>query len=327
MLAYLYTALASLVLVSTSLYAQQDVVTIIAGNIRRDTADAVFTQHKIEAGLALALESTGKYRYVTSATRDSLGAAARTEQGSVIKVKDVAALAGGTAAVFASCLRVGNVIRAEVSIIDGEEFENQHYGIGFDIMRLRNADGSPLPDPAILRAMQRALCRALSNNDLYNSAPGGFNTRPTDVVAVGGIAFVDSTSLPPWNLFKDKITVSYDMVETIIHECANDSNRTIIDVESRDAMYAVGGLYMTENYNPITETELGILSRYEADFVITGSLVRTDKGATLNLQHNRLGPNLVLIPLLRSSVPVATDSKTAIRDAVRVAVRQLYGGA
>jgi hypothetical protein len=296
-------------------------------DIRRDANDSLFTPTKIEAGLALALDLAGGFRFIPSATRDSIARTVFTERGQQMSLKEITALAGGKAAVFTSCLRMGNLIRTEVNMVIGDSLTTQKYGIGYDLMRLRTEEGRPLPDPAILRAMQRAICNGWENDTLYRNAPEGLRTRPTELVAVGGITFVDSTSMPQWNLFKDKIAVSYDIVETIVHECANDSLRTVVDVESRDVMYASAGLYMTENYNPITETELGILAKYEVGFYITGTLTRNEKGATLNLQYSRLGPNMTMIPLLRSSVPVTTDSKVAIRDAVRVAVRQMFGGA
>mgnify|MGYP001627274676 CR=1 FL=1 len=302
----------------------QERLPVMMADMRRDTTDTLFSAAKVEAGLALALELSGRFRFIPSAVRDSIARTVLTERGQQLTLKDITTLSGGKAALFASCFRMGNLLRAEVNMVVGDELNEQRYGIGYDIIRLRTDAGKPLPDPAILRAMQRALCKGWSNDTLFANAPDGFRTRPTELVAVGGITFVDSTSLPPWNLFKDKITVSYDMVQTIVHECINDSMRTVVDIESRDAMYAAGGMYMTENYNPITDTELATLAKYEVGFYITGSLVRNDKGALLNLQYSQLGPNMIMVPLLKSSVPVTTDSKTAIRDAVRVAVRQLF---
>lgn len=295
-------------------------------DIRLDSTDTLFSRSKVEAGLALALDLTGRYNLIASEYRDSVAREIMKVPGTQLSLKDLAGVCNASSAVFASCLRIGNLLRTEFNIIAGPTFTQQRYGIGFDIIRLRTENNGLLPDPAILRAMQRAACVAHNDHDLYSEAPQGLRARPTELVAVGGIHFVQPPAEQPWSLFSEKVTVSYDVVETIVHECSNDSTRTIVDVETRDAIYAQSGLYMVENYNPISENELGILARFEVQFFITGTLRRTDKGALLELQYSRLGPDATLIPLLKSSVPISTDSKVALRDAVRVAVRQLFTG-
>lgn len=301
-------------------------VRVLMGELRVDSTDVLISPYKLEAAVALAFDLADEGTIVPTHIRDSV-ARAHVTSSTGFTLAQITRLCGASSTVFASCLRVGNLIRAEVVRYSGDSLDRRDYGVGYATIRFRKGADSLLADPAILQAVQRALATMLRRDDIYEKTDPPFNVRPTTLVSVGGIEFTNRAEGDPWGLFTDRITVSYDMAATVVESMIDDSLFTIVDLDTRDSLFKRAGMFYTENYNSTTEDELGVLAAFEVGTVITGTFQRTGKGATLTLRLSSIRrDDLSLVLLREATVPVEADSKLAIRDAVAVAIRNLRAG-
>lgn len=72
---------------------------------------------------------------------------------------------------FARIDRLENILRAEVTIVTGDAFKTRNQGKGYALIRFRNEKYDKLvEDPAVLTALQRALCVALLDSNLYKDS-------------------------------------------------------------------------------------------------------------------------------------------------------------
>ena len=148
---------------------------------------------------------------------------------------------------------------------------------------------------------------------------------PTELTAVGGITFTNDADAQPWEIFKQKVAVSYDIAQMIAHGLANATRFTAVDIETRDTMYAMLGLHLTENYNQVSAIELQQLARFEVSHLVTGTLQRTGQGAVLTLTLNRITADERFTPLRSVKDELTEDTKVALRATVERAIARLIG--
>ena len=313
-----------MLLVTATSWSQQSVQKVMIGGIRHDTSDNLISQYKVEAALAIALELTGRYSLVQNSTRDSVVATMKSDS---VSAQSAADRLGAELITFCSIARVANLIRMEVVIVGGEGWVINTSGVGYATSFLvSDSSKQRIVDPAILAATQRALCIALLDSTLYQSADSGLQVRPTQLTAVGGMEFVVPTEgLAPWSVFKEKIAASYDAVSTVVAALRQHPSITVIDLESRDSLYAAAGLFMVENYNALSGIELNTLKGFEVTHVITGRFVRVRGGAEITLMLNEIKPDASFSSIRSASSTVNVDTKLAFQDGIRSCLRQLFG--
>lgn len=299
-----------------------DTQRFIIGRINIDSTDRAFTAGKVEAGTSVALSLTPSLRLVPNVVRDSLLATIPTSSGTVA---DAVRATHARGALFITTRRVANLVRTEVVVTSGSELKEQGRGVGYGLLRYKNsADESAIADPAILASIQRALCVALNDSALYATAESDFRVMPTSLLALGGMEFVDTTQQKVWNLFADKLLVSYDGAETIANEASNLEKMTLIDLETRDSMYVKAKLYVVENYKTLSVTEINVLRAFDVRHVIIGKLVRTLQGAELTLQLCEF-VSPVSYKAVRSVTELcAEDSKESFRSTIKAAMHRLF---
>ncbi len=286
---------------------------VIAGNVSGDSADAIVTSGKIEAGLALAIGAARQYRYLSTVHRDSI---VDSMSGNTVTFADVAASAGASAICFARTRRFVNLVRTEITWVDSTNFTRSRPGEGLAAVRYEG-DSGLVADPAILASQQRALMKALGDSTLYEDLDTGLRTLPAHVVAVGGIVFdADSSIMPPWDLFRGSTLVSYDLAQTVVHELQDRDNLTIVDLDTRDSMYALAGLLMIANDRPVANTELRIMRLFAIDHIVIGTFTRESDGAALMLQWCSVEPDGSYSVLEESRAHVAEDTVSDVRGAV-----------
>lgn len=295
---------------------------VMIGNLVVDTLDAAVTSGKVEAAMALAASLSERYRYASTFTRDSIVRAERPN-GTGITVMEAADILRAQYVAFLSVRRLQHIVRAEVVLRNVHKPADDDRGIGYAALHFHHVDESVLADPAILSAVQQAMAVALNDSAMFALVDSGMRARPTMLTAVGGITFENDPTLLPWDLFKERVTASYDMVETIVHEMLASDKFTVIDVETRDTLYALFGLHMIENYSPVTAIELSFLHDFDVTRLITGTVRRTLQGASLRLALNRVDANGRYTELHSTTQVVADDTKDAIRKAVVQAVMKL----
>lgn len=309
------------VLLSTGIMAQ--VQRVMIARLDHDTADVALQPSKLIDGLALACELTKQYAVVPVEIRDSVAA----RIGDSATYQRVADSLRAEIIVFCSVARIANLVRSELVVAGGEGFTFSTSGVGYGVTFLQSDTlGSMLLDPAVLSSMQRALCAALRDSNLYAAANEGLRTRPSSLLSIGGITFVP----PPeefvtWSTFKEKVPASYDIVQTAVAALRHRDDYTVVDIDSRDSMYAKGGLHFVENYNQVTPTELKILRAFDIATILTGRYERISEGARLTLFLQSIESNGALKTITSGTSLVEVDSKLALQDGVRACLRQIFG--
>lgn len=307
--------------VSSGLTAQ--VQRVMIARLEHDSADAALQPSKLIDGLGLAFELTKQYAVIPVEIRDSVAA----RIGDSATYQRVADSLRAELIVFCSVARIANLVRSEIVVAGGDGFTFSTSGVGYGVTFLQSDTlGSMLLDPAVLSSMQRALCAALRDSNLYASAGEGVRARPASLLSIGGISF----ATPPeeyvtWSTFKEKVPASYDITQTAIAALRNLDDYTVIDMDSRDSMYAKGGLHFVENYNVVTPTELKILRAFDIVHILSGRYERIAEGARLTFFLQSIEPNGALKTIRSGSTLVEVDSKLALQDGVRACLRQIFG--
>lgn len=303
--------------------ASAQVQRVMVASFNYDTTDSALQPPMLFAGLSLALELTKQYAVIPMDVRDSMAA----RIGDSATYQRVADSLKAEIIVFCSVARIANLVRSEIVIAGGDGFTFTTSGVGYGVTFLRSdSTGGMLYDPAILSSMQRALCAALRDSNLYAAADVSLRTRPTSLLSVGGIFFVP----PPddfvtWSTFKEKIAASYDMMQTSVAALRYRDDYTIIDDVSRDSMYAKDGLYFVENYNSVTQQELKILRAFDVAHILTGRYERVADGARLTMYLQSIEVNGSVKTIKSGSAVVPVDSKLALQDGVRACLREIFG--
>lgn len=291
-----------------------------------DSLDAAMTVGKAEAALALAVGLSGQVEYVPTAIRDSLVRAAQVPQ-SQLTALGAANIVNARLLVFMTMRRLHHLVRTELIVIDVTSPGTQRRGVGYATLRHHHSDETVLADPAMLASTQRAFAIAMGDSTMYikTGVDSAFHVRPTQLTAIGGFPFRNDPTAQPWELFKQKVAVSYDLAQSVAHGLANAEGFTVVDIETRDTMYAMLGLHLTENYNDVSAIEIQQLSRFEVTHLVSGSLQRTDQGAMLTLTLNRILPDERYIPVRSVEEALVQDTKIALREAIERAVGRLLG--
>lgn len=296
-----------------------DKAVLLIGKVSVDTADTVISAAQIEMALMIAAEHGTAYVTMPSFVRDSL---LRKKGLGQLTLADAAKALSADAIAFVTTLRVGNLVRSELVISAGLNYDLSRRGIGYAVLRNRS-DSTMVSDPAVLASIQRALCNVLGDTALYSRADSILRVWPTALTAVGGIAFVPKEGLPVWSLYKEKVIASYDAIQNVVHTAMNDPRTTILDVETRDLMYSRAGYYLVENDDPASSVELRILKAYDVERIIQGRIVQKSASVLeLELQLFDLTPERTSI-VRSTQVNITEDTKDALTKAVITATKQL----
>jgi len=302
--------------------AQQRTQRVMIGGIQYDSADVLINPTKLETGLTIALEATQKYRLICNQMRDSI----LRKRPNTLSVLQAADAVGAELIVFCNVGRIANLVRSEVIVLGGDGFIVNVRGVGYGTTSLeRDTSGTAIADPAILSSLQRALCVALNDSSLYSRADTVLRVRPTALAAIGGIEFKQpSSDLGTWSLFKEKVPASYDAAQLIVEALRGCDDVTLIDLDTRDSIFAKARLFMIENYNATTAAELNVLSAFEISHLVSGTIERIRGGAICTLSFDEITPQKTLRQIKRAEGVVAVDSKAALKDGVREALQKLF---
>lgn len=292
---------------------------LLVGKVSVDTADTVINAAQVETALMIAADNGTAYVTMPSFVRDSL---LRKQGLGQLTLADAAKALGADAIAFVTTLRVGNLVRSELVISAGLNYDISRRGIGYDVLRKRS-DSTMVSDPAVLASLQRALCNVIGDTALYSNAESVLRVRPTVLTAIGGIAFVPKEGLPVWTLYKEKIVAAYDAVQNVVHTAMRDPRTTMLDVETRDMIYSRAGYYLVENDDPASSIELRILKAYDVERIIQGRIIQKSASVLeLELQLFDVTPERPTM-ITTARVNITEDSKEALAKAVIAATEQL----
>jgi len=242
------------------------------------TEQAQLSPQKVEAGLALAMRLSGRYHLVTM--RDSVVRHLR-HQG--IPVDSMPAVLNARWLAQVECDRFENLLRAKIVLRSQTQTQ---IGVGFGLIRHRwSQSDDPVPDPALLEALERALCVAVGDTLLYARKDSVHGTRPAGLLAVTSMELQDNPSVVPrWELFEDAIATSYSGVLAAITGAQRSRWFLALDLDTRDSIYAQARLYGPEPLMPPTQQELAALAFFGVEAVMSGVFVRTPEGARVELR-------------------------------------------
>lgn len=295
---------------------------VMIAEIKTDTSDVSIRMSKVEAGFALACELTGQFQLIPSVVRDSFMFASGNTS---LTAADVARGLNAASIAYLFTARVGNLVRSDVLLAFGDRYHLKATGIGY--AAIRHADsGRRVADPAILASQQRALSVAMRDTSLYATADSSFNVRPTVPVVVGGVEFIERQGMVPWSLIKEKIAASYNAVLVSVEALQQNPRITAVDMETRDSIYALAKMFLTENYNPVSKTELGTLRAFDIRHLVSGSVTRMQGGAELVMSMNWINDDGSYTALATTKRMLTVDSKDMLRDMVADAVTELGNG-
>lgn len=296
-------------------------VKVMAGVIVTDTTDSLISVTKTEAGLNLALQLAG-CGYIPTFARDS--ALQNTDQKETTII-DASRAFGCNYIVFASMRRFMRLIRAEVQVVRSELNATPRRAVGYAPIVYARTDSDLVSDPAVLLSLQRALITALPTSPRYDTLAAGLRALPAELISVSGIVFRTDSSLAPWQLFHEKMLSSYDAAQTIVGLMQRVDTLAVVDIETRDAMFAKAGFALVENDRAMSDIEMRILRAFDIGLVIQGSFVRIAEGARLHLEVVRLHGAGDYSVLQTAQETITSDSKEAFRLAVTACTRKLFG--
>lgn len=295
---------------------------IMPATINVDSADPTLSVEKVEAGLVLAIGASRMFRYIPTQLRDSL--LLSDSLGQPPTVADAASRLNASIVCFVQVRRFMNLIRSEVTFVEDRDFTKSRSGVGLASIRYADGKNAPVADPAILASIQRALMNVLQDGSVYSDLDSGLNVRPASVIVPGGIKFTSyAAEGSQWELFKAPPVVSYDIVQTVVHALQDHQDVIVVDVETRDSMYATGGLYLIENNKPLANTELRILRLFEVDLAISGSFKQLMNKAVLELQLLAIQEDGSYRTLKASLKDVDNDTTSDLRGMVVEALEEL----
>jgi len=311
-----------LLTVTVTLHAQSQ-ERVMPGMINLRTPDSLLSTPVMDRAVGLAFVMSERFAYIPMATRDSIVTARHGEKWTAAQT---AAEVGATAMAFVTVARFVNLIRVEIVLMSGPDYKQRQTGVGYASIR-HALVGSEVPSvqPALLLAAQRAVMHVTKDTSLYAGLQKDLRARPATMYSVSGINFLQDSLIPPiWQLFDENTVVSYDMVQTIVHRLHDIDSLTVIDIETRDSMYAKGKLYLVENDRAITGSEIRILIGFDVSHVITGTFARVKEGARLTLFASHVDLSGSLTVSRSATRLVKKDTKEAMREAVTACVDELF---
>ncbi len=250
-------------------------------NILGDTVN--INPLKADAGLVAAVKLSQKYSIAPIAVRDSL-AKTLTENGKKPTAKNIAKIMNADKLIFMTINKLKNMIRVEIAAKGPDPASKASRGIGYALVRYKHKrDNSPLTDPTLLNAIQRAFAASMGDSSMYSHLEGDLQVYPARTLVIGGLIFQNDSRYRDWELFDYKEINSYDAVETIFEAATASKKYVPYDVATRDSIYAMYNMYGVENYKSPSTFELEALSELEVQSYITGMFTRTEEGATIEL--------------------------------------------
>ncbi len=267
---------------------------------------SAITPQKVEAALALALEQSGRYRLVMR---------------SQTSLHDSSRPAPVTSKLRARINCFQNLVRADIELQKSDTLQR---GSGYGLVRHRwEQSDQPLADPALLHAIKRAFCVATGDSLLYMRGDSTSAVYPAALVAVTSLEIRDNPSLPRWELFDDNIATSYSGILAAITGGQRSSSYVVLDIDTRDSIYAHFRLYEPEPGMPPSQQEIAALAYFGVEAIVSGWLERTTTGARIVLRLLRAYPDGRTELLAQVERTLDDDSRVAYLLAIANAAEEL----
>ena len=276
---------------------------------------------RIEAALILANQLGKKYDYIDTRTRDSVIKELRTENPKFTN-DDFNKRINADKLYFIQTDLMANMLRVQLSTANPKTGETNE-GVGYALVHyFQEKDNAPVYDPALLKAMQRAIAVCEKDSTLYAKNDTLLFAIPAPTLVISGIEYKNNTDYKLWELFTNQEVNSYFALESIYDTLKHRKDVVLYDLASRDSIYSLFNLQVPDNQRATNQTEFSCLAKLEVEYVISGSFTRTETGATLVLLLNRIKDNRVSF-VSKASVEIDEDSRIKFKEKVQSAAVEL----
>jgi hypothetical protein len=262
---------------------------ILISNINVGKNFSETNQQKVLAAINLAASLTGNHRILSTTVVDSI-IKLRTDAKLSVDADTIAKLLDADYILYAVANKFVNIVRVDLVLKSKKANDTLLNGSGYDnISHKFEKTDSKIYDPALLSATQRAFCKVLRNNSLYDEVNDvELQKKPVPTISVGGLEYIDNSNLLKWDIFYNKVESSYDACEVIVETLNKSKKYAVFDIETRDSIFSLFRLYVLENYNAVTDNELDAIQKFDVQYYVTGKLIRNQNGALLQLYMMRL---------------------------------------
>jgi hypothetical protein len=226
---------------------------------------------KVEAAMNLAARLAGRYQIIPLDIRDSV-AKALQERKIPPTAYSIGKELSASQALIIKINRFANLLRVDFASFNFSD-SSVHTSKGYSTIRYYQKEkNSPLLDPALLAACQRAFAELIAKPEVYQNLEGSFKVKPAPTLAIGSINYIEDDSTRKWTIFHEKQVSSFFAIETIFEIARQSPDYVVLDNATRDSIYAYFNLYEPENFNKPTPEEVKALLDFEIEYYITGEL-------------------------------------------------------
>lgn len=298
-------------------------IMILLGNIELGHEVLDLEEFKIEAGLHLACELTGKFRLISVDKRDSV-IDLMVEQKRNPTAENLAKELKADRVYFVAINRLHNMLRIDLTAFDAKNPKKKTKGKGYANLRYREEKTNKIIyDPSLLKAFQRAIAEVEKDSLLYDKLEDNFKIYPAASLIIGGIDFQEDQNLSSWKLYEKKVVTSFDATEIIFEQLKDHPKFAVYDNSSRDSLYSLFHMHIVENYRPPTSFEILALNAMEVDYYITGLLKRVPEGALLELVLCKV--NKKSLEIIKSEKElIKEDSIEEFREAIKKCTKRIF---
>lgn len=242
---------------------------------------------KVPPALALAAFASGKYEVIRMTMNDSASKFLKA-QGISPTISKVMEFLNAQKSVYINIQRLNNLLRVEILEDAFPDYNESRPGVGFALLRYRKGD-TILYDIPLLHALQRAFAVAERDSLMFDKADEDMRRYPAPTVVPTGIVFKDNyKNLNKIYDLKMQVINAYDAVQIMVNAGKDHPKFTLVDIDTRDSVYAMLNLYGVENNREPVGQELAMLGRIGIEYIITGTAENKKDFSEITLELKKL---------------------------------------
>lgn len=277
---------------------------------------------KVPPAFNLVAFASNKYEMIRMTANDSASKFLRA-QGITPVISKVTEFLNAQKVVYVNIQRLHNLLRVEVLEQGYPKFEDSQSGVGFALLRYRK-DDSIIYDIPLLHALQRAFAVAENDSLMFDKADNDMRRYPAPTVVPTGMVFKDIyKNLNKIYDAKLQIINAYDAVQIIVNAGKDHPKFTLVDVDTRDSIYAMLNLYGVENNRAPIEKELDILARIGIEYIISGTAENKKDFSEITLELRKLNKDGTSTLVRGVKEIITTDKIEDFRKAVERSTKVL----
>ena len=276
---------------------------------------------KIEAAFAFAMLMSNYFDIVPQNHIDTISKQWRQE-GKHVSIQSLAEYFKADFLIYLNFNRFKNILRCDVSLLSGKDFEKQSKGEGFSYLNyIDTIKKEYLYDPSILISIQRAFAAAVKDSSLYSHLKNPIY--PTKTLVISGIEFIKHPEAKKWKIFDNEVVNSFYIIEKLFGIASKSPKFQPFDVETRDSIYATFNLYVPENYKAPNQIELYALRKFEIQTFLTGTLEQFGDSAKLTLVINEFN-SMGIAEIKRAEGVLTKDSMQELDILLEALGKQIF---